>query len=158
MIVKFDPIIQEHIRCIQHSEIHSHYLCHSIQNELILMLASEIKNAIVKKIREAKYFSVVLYCTLEASHHEQMSLILRFVDVSTRPIKIEECFFGYIFRSSLKSPLNVSSTSINPKKHSSIFIYIYKLELDIDNVRKQGYDNGSNMNGKHHGVQKKKNY
>src|SRR4051812_21283882 len=28
-------------------------------------------------------------------------------------------------------------------------------ELDIDNVRGQGYDNGSNMKGKHQGVHKK---
>jgi hypothetical protein len=29
------------------------------------------------------------------------------------------------------------------------------LDLDIDNVRGQGYDNGSNMKGKNQGVQKK---
>src|SRR5437773_721158 len=29
------------------------------------------------------------------------------------------------------------------------------LGLDIDNVRGQGYDNGSNMKGKHQGVQNK---
>ena len=79
--MEFDQIIQKHI---QHSEIHSHYLSHSIQNELIFMLASKIKSAIFTKIREAKYFSVIFYCTLDASHHEQMSLILRFVEVSTR--------------------------------------------------------------------------
>jgi hypothetical protein len=26
------------------------------------------------------------------------------------------------------------------------------LDLDIDNVRRQGYDNGSNIKGKHQGV------
>jgi hypothetical protein len=30
-----------------------------------------------------------------------------------------------------------------------------RLGLDIDDVRGQDYDNGSNMNGKHQGVQKK---
>jgi hypothetical protein len=28
-----------------------------------------------------------------------------------------------------------------------------KLDLDINNVREQGYDNGSNMKGRHQGVQ-----
>jgi hypothetical protein len=32
---------------------------------------------------------------------------------------------------------------------------LQNLGLDIDNVRGQGYDNGSNMKGKNQGVQKK---
>lgn len=32
---------------------------------------------------------------------------------------------------------------------------LHSLDLDVDNVRGQGYDNGSNMKGKHQGVPKK---
>ena len=32
---------------------------------------------------------------------------------------------------------------------------LHHLDLDIDDVRGQGYDNGSNMKGKHKGVQKR---
>lgn len=47
MMEKFDPTMQEHIRCVKVGEIHDHYLQHNIENELIQMLALEIKKLIV---------------------------------------------------------------------------------------------------------------
>ena len=74
-----------------------------------------------------------------------MSLILRYVDISTNLIKVEEYFLGF---------LQVDNTT-GKGLFNELVDVIKTLELDINDVRGQGYDNGSNMKGKNQGVQKR---
>ena len=75
MIIEFYLVMQEHVRRIQADEIHDRCLGHKIQNELIHLLSNEIKSTIVNKIKQVKYFSVILDCTPDVSYKKQMSLI-----------------------------------------------------------------------------------
>jgi len=144
MIAIFDQVMQEHIWRIKDDEIHNHYLGHNIQNKLIHLLAIEIKNNIIKKIKDAKYFSIMLCCTPDASHQEQMSLILRCVAISTNIIKIDEHFIDFI---------KVDDTA-GKCIFNEIINVIKNLEPDINDIQRQGYNNESNMKGKERGVQK----
>ena len=75
-----------------------------------------------------------------------MTLVLRCVDISTSQIKIDEYFVEF---------LKVDDTS-RQCIFNEIISEIKSLELDINDVHGQGYDNGSNiMKGKKQGLQKR---
>ena len=74
-----------------------------------------------------------------------MTLIIGWANVPSSPIQVEEFFLEFLV---------VEDTS-GLGLFNSLQDVLKSLDLDINFVRGQGYDNGSNMKGKHQGVQKR---
>ncbi|XP_063806839.1 zinc finger MYM-type protein 1-like [Pseudophryne corroboree] len=143
----FDPVMDEHIRKIRDKETYVHYLGKDIQNELIQLLSNIIKEEILKSAQAAKYFSIIIDCTPDVSHVEQMTMILRFVNIASltddcEPVRIKEHFLGFL---PLKETTGAGMTEI-------ILHQLEEMSLPVANLRGQGYDNGSNMKGKENGL------
>jgi hypothetical protein len=81
------------------------------------------------------------------SHVEQLSLPIRFVDLTNENADAEICerFLGF--------------TSIDDSTGKGLSAVALKLleknKLELKHCRGQGYDNGANMKGKNSGVQKR---
>jgi hypothetical protein len=85
----------------------------------------------------------MLDCTPDV---EQMTLIIRFVHaVSWQEVSVKECFLGFI-------PVN---SSTGEGLTETLLHELRQLNIPLCNMRGQGYDNRSNMRGKHSGVQKR---
>lgn len=142
LMATYDPVMENHLARIKDDSSHTHYLSHEIQNELIQIISSETLRTIVRHIHLAKYFSIILDCTPDVSHREQMSVIVRIVCFQLQP-DIKEYFLGYIDVEQTTG-LNLSNVVLEKLK---------ELGIPFENCRGQAYDNGANMRGKKQGVQ-----
>ncbi|XP_004212409.2 zinc finger MYM-type protein 1 [Hydra vulgaris] len=145
----YDPIMSKHIQRITTSEIHTTYLGKTIQNEIVELLANKIKNDILAKLERAKYYSLILDCTPDISHMEQMTVVFRFVSAtessSEKPaeVVVSEHFVTFF---ELQDTTGANMTKVVIDK-------LLELGVNLDDMRGQGYDNGANMRGKYNGVQ-----
>ena len=145
MFAKFDPIMSELIRKFKNKEITDNYLSKGIQNEIIELISNKIKENILDNIKAAKYFVIILDCTPDISHQEQLSVTIRCVDISGNSVNIKEYFLGFYIMHKQDAE-TYKNTILN---------LLQKWGLDIMNCVGQCYDNASSMSGKYNGLQQK---
>ncbi|XP_065671839.1 uncharacterized protein LOC136089706 [Hydra vulgaris] len=138
--------MQDHIQKIINKDIHDHYFGKTIQDEIIDTIGQAVQQEIIARIKSAKYFAVILDCTPDISHQEQMSMALRYVADGTHsdvPAGIYEHFIKFI----------IVESSTGENLFNTLVKEIEMLGLDVENIRGLGYDNGANMKGHNSGVQ-----
>ncbi|KAL1277056.1 hypothetical protein QQF64_023729 [Cirrhinus molitorella] len=143
LMAKFDLVMKQHVGKVESGAgSHTHYLGKIIQNELIDSISTKILEKIVEEIKTSKYFSIILDCTPDLSHKEQLYVIVRIVSLEGSP-QVKEHFMGFL----------VAEESTGESLSSLILKRLEELNIPSDDCRGQSYDNGATMKGKNKGVQ-----
>ncbi len=101
-----------------------------MQNELIDLLSSKIISALVDEIKQAKFFSIILDCTPDISHTEQLSVVIRVVSLMEKP-RIREHVMVF---------LEVEE-STGQQLASMILTRLEELGIPYEDCRGQSYNN-----------------
>ncbi|XP_073826834.1 52 kDa repressor of the inhibitor of the protein kinase-like [Musca autumnalis] len=117
------------------------YISPQIQNEIIEVIGTYIQICIIKEVKQAVYFAILVDETTDICGKEQLSLTIRFYNKEAEMVK--ESFICYIELGDLKGS-SISAIILNK---------IAELGLDAEFLRGQGYDGASNMSGSNNGVQ-----
>jgi hypothetical protein len=111
-----------------------------IQKENLYIFSTKVMEAIRKEIDRAK-FCIIVDEARDESMNEQMAIVLRFVDKDG--FVREPFFFGLV---------HVSKTAALTIQNDIYFV-LSQHKLAIKNIRRQVYDDASNMRGRWNGLQ-----
>lgn len=115
------------------------YLLHSIQNECILLMASQILCNLSKKIWDSGCFTPMRDECTDISNKEQLTVCLRWVDHN---LQDHENFIGFY------EVKDITAETFT----SSIKDALLQVQIDISMCCGQCYDGASNMSGAKNGV------
>ncbi|XP_016177929.1 uncharacterized protein LOC107620253 [Arachis ipaensis] len=115
------------------------YISPSVQKDILHIFARKVRATIREEIGDSK-FCIIIDEARDESKREQMSVVLRFVD---KHGCVQERFFDLI---------HVSDTCSLTLK-TEISSVLSRHNLDVQNLRGQGYDRASNMRGEWNGLQ-----
>ncbi|XP_047320270.1 zinc finger MYM-type protein 1-like [Impatiens glandulifera] len=115
------------------------YTSPEVQKEILHIIGNRVRNKIRDEIGDSK-FCILVDEAKDISNKEQMAIIFRFVDVNG---VLRERFFQIV---------HVNDTTAATLK-KEICNVLTRYNLEINNMRGQGYDGASNMSGIFNGLQ-----
>ncbi|XP_004209363.2 52 kDa repressor of the inhibitor of the protein kinase-like [Hydra vulgaris] len=134
-----DKVLEHHLKS---SGKNATYISKTVQNELIDICGQIITEKIIKEAKIAKYFSVIADETTDVSHHEQLSVCIRFVCLINGFHTTREEFLNF------KKANDVSGKGLG----ELIIQTLKRHSLDLSYLVGQGYDGASSMSGCYNGV------
>ncbi|XP_047309415.1 zinc finger MYM-type protein 1-like [Impatiens glandulifera] len=126
-------------RVLEKAPRNATYTSPTIQKEILHIFANKVRKKIREEIGDAK-FCILVDEAKDISNKEQMSIILRFVDCLGI---LRERFFDIV------NVPNTTASTLN----KSISDVLSRHNLNVTNMRGQGYDGASNMSSAWNGLQ-----
>jgi hypothetical protein len=148
LLAKFDPFFADHVaRFSGRGSGNVNYLSSTIFEELINLMANYVREKIVKEIKEAVYFCLIVDSTPSISHVDELAVVIRYVSQHGEPV---ERFLSFL--------PNVGHKGEQMEK--GVTDFLENLNIDMKNCRGQSYDSAASMSGKNIGLQSliKKNF
>ncbi|CAH1987577.1 unnamed protein product [Acanthoscelides obtectus] len=130
-------------------KVEINYLSPTIQNEIISLLGTTVRNNIISEIKKAPFLTIILDTTQDLSKIDQLSVVFRYISVTEnddnvpKEIKICESFLGFIAVTDC-SAAGLKTAFLNLTKEYGI---------DLTKCRGQGYDGANVMSGIYGGLQ-----
>lgn len=127
LLAEFDPVMNE---LLNDEKKIIKYLSWKVQNELISILATNVRNLICQKVQNSQCFSIIVDSTQDITKIDQVSIILRYtiLNFDERSLSIEESFLGFY-----------AIDKHGAKDYEDLIISILKaLNINISKCRGQG--------------------
>lgn len=130
LLSHYDSILKEHIEKVIESQksghrFSVHYLSSDLQNEFISACGELVRTTIIKELKGAKYFSIIVDATPDSSHTEQITFILRYLSWDDDSFNMEERFVEFM-DCNKKTGAEISQL---------ILRFLQNHDLDIDDCR-----------------------
>ena len=133
-----DTVLGEHLSSAARNAT---YTSSVIQNQVIDILADQVRQKIIDNVNQARLYSVIADEVTDVSNKEQLSLSVRYVDVDT--LEIREDLLGFV-----ECDAGVSGHALAEKITSTLQGY----GLRLSDLRGQAYDGAGNMAGSTNGA------
>lgn len=108
-------------------------------------MASKVTGKITSDIKNAKYYAMIFDTTPDLANRDQMSHVIRYVNIEDDKVEIRESFLGFF--------------EIHDKTAEGLVTAItdrlLSCGLSLSDCRGQAYDNAAVMSGRKSGVQRR---
>lgn len=142
LMARWVPFLEHWIRNSQSRSYQVTYFSPQSQNEFIDLLGIEVRQRMVEEIKSSGAFAAMADTTPDASHLDQISLVIRYVntefEIQERLVKISE--------------IKEKSGDAFALK---VILMLKDLQIPVSMVRFQCYDTTASMSGAYNGAQAK---